>query len=180
LLTVSFNHKYLQTKVSERRETVTRKAVSLQMKTSFISTGTEHTPFLLLLVDLGACVNNLGRRRRTAGGEGWRLYALYYPIPPNLGAEHAMGTGGETNHLESVNSVYVYDPQADAWMQLANMGNARRFHASAAVGGKLYVFGFGAASGLLCTAEVYGPASDSWAQVSSLTTVRNSMVAIAL
>jgi N-acetylneuraminic acid mutarotase len=91
-----------------------------------------------------------------------------------------MGTGGETNHLESVNSVYVYDPQADAWMQLANMGNARRFHASAAVGGKLYVFGFGAASGLLCTAEVYGPASDSWAQVSSLTTVRNSMVAIAL
>ena len=84
-------------------------------------------------------------------------------------------TGGETNHLESVNSVYVYDPQADAWMQLANMGNARWLHASAAVGGKLYVFG-----GLLCTAEVYDPASDSWAQVSSLTSGSTGMVAVAL
>ena len=43
--------------------------------------------------------------------------------------------------VNSVNSVYVYDPQANAWTQLASMGTARRLHASAAVGGKLYVFG---------------------------------------
>ena len=87
-------------------------------------------------------------------------------------------TGG-TN--QSVNSVYVYDPQADAWTQLANMSNARRSHASAAVGGKLYVFGgFGAGTVRLSTAEVYDPASDSWAQVSNLTSARNNMVAIAL
>ena len=79
-----------------------------------------------------------------------------------------------------MNSVFVYDPQADAWTQLASMGTARRGHASAAVGGKLYVFGGIGTSERLSTAEVYDPASDSWAQVTSLTSARNAMVAIAL
>ena len=74
----------------------------------------------------------------------------------------------------------MYDPQADAWTQLASMSEVRHGHASAAVGGKLYVFGGWDDSGPLSTAEVYNPASDSWAQVSSLTSARNSMVAIAL
>ena len=61
------------------------------------------------------------------------------------------------------------------------MGTARRTHASAAVGGKLYVFGgYGAGSERLSTAEVYDPASDSWAQVTSLTSARGSPVAVAL
>ena len=81
-----------------------------------------------------------------------------------------------------MNSVYVYDPQADAWTQLASMGNARRVHASAAVGGKLYVFGGWGAAGIerLSTAEVYDPASDSWAPVTSLTSARTSLAAVAL
>ena len=74
----------------------------------------------------------------------------------------------------------MYDPQADAWTQLASMSIARRYHASAAVGGKLYVFGGFGASGRLSTAEVYDPASDSWASVPSLTSARTSMVAVAL
>ena len=60
------------------------------------------------------------------------------------------------------------------------MSIARREHASAAVGGKLYVFGGFGAEGRLSTAEVYDPASDSWAQASSLTSVRSSLMAIAL
>jgi N-acetylneuraminic acid mutarotase len=61
------------------------------------------------------------------------------------------------------------------------MSNARRFHASAAVGGKLYVFGgYGAGCVRLSTAEVYDPASDSWAQVSSLTAARTHLMAVAL
>ena len=80
-----------------------------------------------------------------------------------------------------MNSAYVYDPQADAWTQLASMGTARKMHASAVVGGKLYVFGGWDASGLgLSTAEVYDPASDSWAPATSLTSVRTSHVAVAL
>ena len=81
-----------------------------------------------------------------------------------------------------MNSVYVYDPQADAWAQLASMGNARRLHASAAVGGKLYVFGGfdDEERQRFSTAEVYDPASDSWAQVTSLTSARSLFVAAAL
>ena len=90
-------------------------------------------------------------------------------------------TGGEIGDDESVNTVYVYDPQADAWTQLASMGAARRAHASAAVGGKLYVFGgYRPGTKRLSTAEVYDPASDSWAQVTSLTSARGSLVAVAL
>ena len=79
-------------------------------------------------------------------------------------------------------SVYVYDPQSDAWTQLASMGNARRNHAAAAVGGKLYVFGgWGATSTQrLSTADVYDPASDSWVPVTSLTSGRSGVAAIAL
>ena len=83
-----------------------------------------------------------------------------------------------------MNSAYAYDPQADAWTQLASMGTARRIHASAAVGGKLYVFGgYGAGTQVaqrLSTAEVYDPASDSWAPVTSLTSARTTPVAVAL
>ena len=53
-------------------------------------------------------------------------------------------------------------------------------HASAAVSGKLYVFGGFVAGEAVSTAEAYDPASDSWAQVTSLTSARNAMVAIAL
>ena len=91
-------------------------------------------------------------------------------------------TGG-FSHGSSTNSVYVYDPQSDAWTQLASMSIARRLHASAVVGGKLYVFGgIGAEDDEenLSTAEVYDPASDSWAQGSSLTSARESAVAVAL
>ena len=79
-----------------------------------------------------------------------------------------------------MHSAYVYDPQADAWTQLASMSTARRLHASAAVGGKLYVFGGVGTRERLSTAEVYDPASDSWAQVSSLTSARNSLELVAL
>ena len=74
----------------------------------------------------------------------------------------------------------MYDPQADAWTQLASMSEVRQAHASAAVGGKLYVFGGMGARGRLSTAEVYDPASDSWAQGSSLTSARWNLAVVAL
>ena len=74
----------------------------------------------------------------------------------------------------------MYDPQADAWTQLASMGAAQRTHASAAVGGKLYVFGGTGDSGRLSTVEVYDPASGSWAQGPSLTSAHGFFAAVAL
>ena len=79
-----------------------------------------------------------------------------------------------------MNSAYVYDPQANTWAQLTSMGTARRGHASAAVGGKLYVFSGRDGDEYLSTAEVYDPASDSWVQVSSWTHARRLRVAAAL
>ena len=73
----------------------------------------------------------------------------------------------------------MYDPQADAWTQLANMSIARQNHASAAVGGKLYIFGGHGTGRELSTAEVYDPASNSWSQGLSLTSPRYSLVAVA-
>ena len=89
-------------------------------------------------------------------------------------------TGGKDSEGNTLNSAYVYDPQADAWTQLASMGAARRVHASAAMGGKLYVFGGYGTIGLLSEAEVYDPSSNSWAQVTSLTSPRSGVAAIAL
>ena len=48
----------------------------------------------------------------------------------------------------------MYDPQANAWTQLASMSNARMGHTSAAVGVKLYVFGVFSYESLLDTAEI--------------------------
>ena len=90
-------------------------------------------------------------------------------------------TGGAVGPGTSANSAYVYDPQPDVWTQLASMGTARRDHASAAVGGKLYVFGgYGGSdnSGRLSTAEIYDPASGSWAQGPRLTSTREDFVAV--
>ena len=53
-------------------------------------------------------------------------------------------------------------------------------YTSAAVGGKLYVFGGSGAGGKLGTAERYDPASNSWAQGSNLTSPRHSLVAVAV
>ena len=89
-------------------------------------------------------------------------------------------TGGETSQDVSVNSAYVYDPQANTWTQLASMGTPRRNHASAAVGGKLYVFGGFNTGGRLSKAEVFDPASGSWAQGPSLTSACDSAAAVAL
>merc|ERR1740130_1762776 len=117
---------------------------------------------------------------RPTAGSGWRACRKAC-----LGTAAAMGgkiylTGGAINGSKSENSVYVYDPQAGAWTQLASMGTARLVHASAAVGGKLYVFGGFGAGGDLSTAEFYDPASNSWAQVTSLTSARHSPGMVAL
>eukprot|EP00964_Phaeocystis_antarctica_P025401 scaffold14274_cov65-Phaeocystis_antarctica.AAC.5 len=103
---------------------------------------------------------------------------LYWHAAAAMGGKIYV-TGGYNSQRDTLNSVCVYDPQTDAWTPLTSMGMARRQHASAAVGGKLYVFG-GYDGGYLSAAEVYDPTSDSWAQALSLTSPRDSMVAVAL
>ena len=73
-------------------------------------------------------------------------------MPRDLSVPAAVAMGGKIYvtggfNEAAVSSAYVYDPQADAWTQLASMSTARRLHASAVMGGKLYVFGGRDASG---------------------------------
>ena len=60
--------------------------------------------------------------------DSWQRVASM-PRGLNKHAAAAMGgkvyvTGGETQG-GSLNSVYVYDPQADAWTQLVSMGDRK-------------------------------------------------------
>ena len=105
-------------------------------------------------------------------------------MPQGLNSHAAAVMGGKIyvtggySQGRLLNSVCVYDPQANAWTQLASMSAARNCHASAAVGGKLYVFGGYGDSGRLSTTEIYDPASGSWAQGPSLTSARENAVVV--
>ena len=70
------------------------------------------------------------------------------------------------------------------WMQPDRHGLApspRNGHTADMIEGKLYIFGGrDSDDAYLSTAEVYDPASDSWAQVSSLISARSLCVAAAL
>ena len=111
-----------------------------------------------------------------------------------LHAAAAMGgkiyvTGGRVNDRHGVNfeigrlrSVVVFDPQANTWTQVASMSRPLRDHSSAAIGGKLYVFGGvnPETSVPEASVEAYDPISNTWEQVSDLTFARQEFVAVAL
>ena len=84
------------------------------------------------------------------------------------------GSGEPSDALEA------YDPVADTWTTLASLSEARAFHASAAVHGKLCVFGGCSSSGGMDLAEVYSPASNSWARAADLPCPIDECVAVAI
>ena len=81
-------------------------------------------------------------------------------------------------------TLIVFDPQANTWTELASMGISRADHASAAIRGKLYVFGGFSQSTYsferTASVESYDPISNTWAQVSDLSSARDEFVAVAL
>ena len=91
-------------------------------------------------------------------------------------------SGGRADEPEWTSTFTVFDPQANSWTELASMGTARAGHISAAIGGKLYVFGGETVDGHTSSVEAYDPLSNTWAQVSDLDSagVRVLSVAIAL
>eukprot|EP00964_Phaeocystis_antarctica_P162920 scaffold138134_cov160-Phaeocystis_antarctica.AAC.1 len=80
---------------------------------------------------------------------------------------HAQGSGSST--------VTVFDPQANTWTKVASMGRVRKYHSSAAIRGKLYVFGgFSDGAERTASVEAYDPTSNTWAQASELTCALDS------
>ena len=76
-------------------------------------------------------------------------------------------------------TLLAFDPQANTWTELARMGTARNSHTSAAIGGKLYVFGGDTSA---TSVEVYDPISNTWAPASELSSPPNlfQFLAVAL
>ena len=93
-------------------------------------------------------------------------------------------SGGMVFDLASTGSGMVFDPQANTWTQLSQLASTsdeRVDHASAAIGGKLYVFGGCSNEEVrMASVEAYDPTSDTWARVSDLTSARDDFVAVAL
>ena len=87
-------------------------------------------------------------------------------------------TGGQPNYLVpggALASVYEFDPAGGTWTQKANMQKPRFYHASAMVGGKIYVMGGRSAdypAPLEKTVEMYDPVLDEWTFVEDMHVAR--------
>ena len=79
--------------------------------------------------------------------------------------------GGRDGAASTLDTVEVYDPQADSWQRVASMPRRLYKHAAAAMGGKIYVTG-GSNGGSVNSVYVYDPQADAWAQLATMGIVR--------
>ena len=91
-------------------------------------------------------------------------------------------SGGLSRRAEYLDALEAYDPVADTWTTLVSLSEARAFHTSAVINGKLYVFGgwAGVYGSRMDLVEVYIPASNSWARAADLPRTVDDAVAVAL
>ena len=80
-----------------------------------------------------------------------------------------------------LDTVEVYDPQADSWQRVASMPQRLYKHAAAAMGGKIYVTG-GDDNQVrtLNSVCVYDPQANAWTQLASMGTARRSHASAAV
>ena len=81
-------------------------------------------------------------------------------------------------HGRELETVEVYDPQADSWQRVASMPQCLCDHAAAAVGGKIYVTG--GESDREFWVKAYDPQADAWTQLASMGTVRKERASAAV
>lgn len=80
-------------------------------------------------------------------------------------------TGGITTENTQSSSFYSYDPVTDSWEELTEMPNARTFHVSVALGGKIYVISGNSGGGPENRTKnciVYDPDSAQWYTIAPL------------
>jgi N-acetylneuraminic acid mutarotase len=103
-----------------------------------------------------------------AAGTAWQPIANFPTTILSNIAEYYNGrlySGFGFTGANDVNTLYSYDPVADAWTQLASAADTRESPAHGIIGGKLYVAGGWGASGATDTnTEIYDPAGNSWSQ----------------
>ena len=68
-----------------------------------------------------------------------------------------------------LDTVEVYDPQADSWQRVASMPQCLCNHAAAVIGGKIYVTGGDdSQESQMNSVYVYDPQAGAWAQLASM------------
>ena len=73
----------------------------------------------------------------------------------------------------ALDTVEVYDPQADSWQRVASMPRRLHSHAAAVMGGKIYVTGGLTDHGnSVNSVYVYDPQANAWTQLASMGTAR--------
>ena len=89
--------------------------------------------------------------------------------------------GGEAGSSGGcLDTVEVYDPQADSWQRVASMPQCLYMHAAAAMGGKIYVTGGWNQATLNSASFVYDPQANAWTQLASLGTARRNHASAAV
>jgi len=82
--------------------------------------------------------------------------------------------GYNYNTGETLNSAFIYNPNADTWKAIGNMLTARSFHAAAILpnGSVLVAGGYDSEGNILSSAELYDSATGSWTATGSLLSAR--------
>ena len=82
---------------------------------------------------------------------------------------------------EDLDTVEVYDPQADSWQWVASMPQRRSRHAAAVIGGKIYVTGGeDNEERWLNSVCVYDPQANAWTQLASMGTAKSGHASAAV
>jgi N-acetylneuraminic acid mutarotase len=108
----------------------------------------------------------VGLHHAAAGVAGNRLYVIGGYRQAFLALWHPVAT------------VYVYDPDKNAWTERAPMPTPRGALAVAESDGRLYAIGGYDGSGNKAAVEVYDPVSDTWTAQSPLPTPRDHLSAV--
>merc|ERR1740139_1937836 len=87
---------------------------------------------------------------------------------------------GGVDDQEDLDTVEVYDLQADSWQRVASLPRRLYAHAAAAMGGKIYVTGGFDQDDSVNLVYVYDPQADAWTQLASMGITRNAHASAAV
>ena len=82
------------------------------------------------------------------------------------------GYDEEPEYDEGLDSVEVYDPQADSWQQVASMPGVRYSHAATSMGGKIYVTGGYENGAYTSTLILFDPLANTWTELAGMGSAR--------
>ncbi len=114
--------------------------------------------------------------KTVGGGAGAAIGNVVYVI----GGEYPTNCSDPNTNKDVCNYTYAYTTTNDSWSQKGSMYKNRRYHAAAALGDTVYVFGGDNATHTnISSAEAYNTTSSSWSNITVSMPVGNSWLSAA-